>query len=120
MTDRSEIDYETRWEILRRLIQAEKRNGFRNIFMNRAQGLNDVEQMMLAIANGEYAARINKAERPAGSELDEVLQKIQDQCSDEINRFVGDLDNPERMGTTKCAYRIRDYVGAIRRGKGEL
>jgi len=43
-----------------------------------------------------------------------LLDLIQMKCNDEINLYLTDLDNPERMGTTKTAYRIRDYAESLR------
>lgn len=49
---------------------------------------------------------------------EDVLDKIQAKCTEEINHFVCDLGNSERMGSTKTAYRIRDYAESLRRQQG--
>jgi hypothetical protein len=63
------MDYETRWHILRRMIEHElNENIIRNVFMNRKSGLTDVIRTMNAISNGVVDARFNKNMRTVRKE----------------------------------------------------
>ncbi len=46
-----------------------------------------------------------------------VLDLIQSKCNEEINWFIdkNDMENPDRMGSTKTAYRIRDFAETLRK-----
>jgi hypothetical protein len=57
--------------------------------------------------------------RAARKAREEVLDAIQVKCQEEINYYIErhDLDNPDRMGATKAAYRIRDYAESLRQNE---
>ena len=68
---RESIDFRKRWTTLLKLIEAERRKNFRNYFFNRATGLDDVYDMMIAISNADYEVWLNtnkEEKKDAGGE----------------------------------------------------